>query len=113
MPAILKHEKRKFGSGLFLSPTPPTSGEGLGDVITGITNFAQSNKDLISAGAKSISAVANAGSKIAEVVKKSKELNELQAIREAHNKKLQQQDTTKKEIPQSIKDKIGQGFKKL
>ena len=84
MPAILKHEKKKF------------HGEGITDII-GIDS-------------PIIPKVSPINKVIANTIKKSKELKELDDIKSANKNKVNQKP---KQIPQSVKEKIrGSGFKK-
>ena len=93
MGLILKHEKNKYQGDGFLSA--------LTSLIPKAASFIANNKNIISSGAKAVSSIGQAASDISKTVKQSKELEELQRIRELRNKRLEQ------------KLKTGNGFKIL
>ena len=127
MTVILPHEKKNFR---FSKPTSAgdaiPKGDGISDIISSVGNIVSKNKDLISSGAKAISSVSSAANKIADTVKKSNQLKELQMIRELHNKRLEAAATAanaaskkndalaSRDLSESVKDKIreskGSGF---
>ena len=115
----MKHERRNFKFSTKNTSHPETnnehSGEGISDVISSVGNivgktsdFISKNKDLINSGAKAVSSVSSAANTIADTVKKSKQLKELQMIQELHNKRLEAEAKAAKpsDLSQSVKNKI-------
>ena len=122
MGIIYRHEKKRFKEYKQNPPEnnfkPEVQGDGFIDSIAStipkITEFVSNNKDLISSGAKAVSSVANTTSKIVDAVKENNKLKELQAIREARNRRLEEQmksnrNTNTPSVPPT--KKRGDGFK--
>ena len=88
---------------------------GIGTLAKSGINFISKNKDIISNVAKGIGGIGSAASSIAQAVKSSNELEQLQRIEELRNKALESKKRKltaimKKKLAQELDEKSGSGF---
>lgn len=113
--------RKNSGKGLYLNPYNPKSGEALqtsgeafdfsalSNLINTGVNFAKSNADTIKNVTSAVSNSASAISKISDAVKQSKELDKIRMLKEIQNKRADEALTKKRELPESVKNKLKSG----
>lgn len=125
MPNVYEFERKDYepdvwivgedndNSMLYWNDNVEKRGEGF-ETLGKIVNLVKDNKDLILETGKTVGSLANAASKISDVIKSNKELEDLKLI-----KKLREENNTKKLSP-SIEKKVqetlsskGDGFVKF